>query len=75
VNRTVAALTKKGITNLKSDSENYRKRIVELTPLGKDLAKQGSVILEKYDSVLSSNLTVKDRQLFSELLGKMNIQG
>jgi DNA-binding MarR family transcriptional regulator len=74
VNRTVASLTKKGFTTVKPDSADKRKTIVELTPLGKNLAKQGNAILEKYDNMLSSSLTTKERQLFSDLIGKLNIQ-
>ena len=74
VNRTVTSLTKKGFTTVKPDSEDKRKTIVELTPLGKNLAKQGNAILEKYDNMLSSSLTTKELQLFSDLIGKLNIQ-
>ena len=75
VNRTVSFLTKKGFTTVTPDAGDRRKTIVELSPKGKDVAKQGNVILEKYDAMLSSRLTAEERKVLHDLIGKLNIPG
>ena len=72
INRTVALFSKKGLLKIVPDKEDRRKTRVELTTVGKDLAKQTVAILVKYERSLASALTEDENRQFTVLLDKLN---
>jgi DNA-binding MarR family transcriptional regulator len=71
VNRTVALFSKKGLVKIAPDKDDKRKTRVELTTMGKDLAKQTVAILTKYEHSLASALTEEEYRQFTLLLDKL----
>lgn len=71
VNRTVAVFGKKGLVKIVQDKEDGRKTRVELTAVGKELAKQTVSILIKYERSLASTLSKEEYRQFCFLLDKL----
>lgn len=71
VNRTIAFLSRKGIVSIEPDKQDKRRTIIELTPSGKELAKQVEEILTEFDSTLMAPFTEDERKQFSLLIDKM----
>ena len=71
VNRTIALLSRKGIVSIEPDKQDKRRTLIELTPLGKELAKQVEEILTEFDSTLTAPFTADERKQFSLLIDKL----
>jgi len=71
INRTISVLLKKDLVKVIPDTADKRKTYVELTSNGKDLAKQADVILAKFDTVLSSELSDEERTGFDKTMLKL----
>lgn len=71
INRTVSFLLKKGLVKVIQDTVDKRKTCVELTTSGENLAKQANTILEKFDAVLSAELTEEQRKNFNKTMLKL----
>ena len=71
VNRTISLLLKKDIVKVIQDAIDKRKTYVELTPAGEELAKQAATMLERFDLVLSSELTGEERKGFDKTMLKL----
>jgi DNA-binding MarR family transcriptional regulator len=72
VNRTVSVFGKKGLVKVVPDEDDGRKTRVELTTVGKDLAKQTVAILIKYERSLAAALSDEEYHQFTFLLNKLS---
>jgi DNA-binding MarR family transcriptional regulator len=71
VNRTISLFLKKDIVNVDQDIADKRKTCVGLTETGNKLAMEANAVLEKFDAVLSSELTKEERKQFNSLIDKL----
>jgi DNA-binding MarR family transcriptional regulator len=71
VNRTISVLLKKDIVKVIPDTIDKRKTYVKLTAGGEKLAKQADAILERFDAVLSSELTGEEKKEFDKTMLKL----
>jgi DNA-binding MarR family transcriptional regulator len=71
INRTISVLLKKDIVKVVPDVIDKRKTYVELTLAGEELAKQADAMLERFDVVLSSELTGEERKEFDKTMLKL----
>lgn len=71
INRTISVLLKNDFVKVIQDSVDRRKTHVELTASGENLAKQADAILERFDAVLSSELTQEERKEFDKTMLKL----
>ncbi|HLX67254.1 MAG TPA: MarR family transcriptional regulator [Puia sp.] len=73
VNRTVSLFSKKGLVKIVPEKEDRRMTRVELTTMGKELAKQTVGILVKYERSLAAVLTEEEYRQFTVLLSKLTV--
>ena len=71
INRTISVLLKKDFVKVIPDTVDKRKTHVELTADGEKLAKQADIILGRFDAVLSSGLTEKERKELDKAMLKL----
>jgi len=71
VNRTIAFLTKAGITEVVPYGDSKRKTIVQLTETGKKLAVQADDILDKFGNDISASLTTEEKEQFNVIMQKL----
>ena len=71
VNRTISVFLKQDLVKVIPDAVDKRKSHVELTASGEKLAKQADAVLGRFDAVLSSELTEKERKEFDKTMLKL----
>jgi DNA-binding MarR family transcriptional regulator len=69
--RTVAALEKFGFVKRVQDETDNRKTLVELTKAGQRKAVHASEARKKIAVMVNETLSVKEREIFADLLGKV----
>jgi len=71
INRTISVFLKKDFVRVISDTIDKRKTYVKLTVSGEKLAKQADTILERFDALLSSELTEEERKGLDKTMLKL----
>jgi|SRR6186713_254377 len=71
VNRTISIMSKKGLARVVQDANDRRKTRIELTALGKEVAKQADDVIKQVNTMMTTVLTEKELQQFSSLIKKL----
>jgi DNA-binding MarR family transcriptional regulator len=71
INRTVAFLVKKHMAKVLDDATDKRKKRVQLTVTGNQLARRANIVIEKFGAFLASTLTEAENKQFHAIMAKL----